>query len=102
LQIEIYESNGKNPYEKWFEKLDYTIKNIITKRLTRIIVDDYFGNVETVGYGVSELKFDIGVRIYFGKYKNKIIILLYGGNKKNQQKDIKKAIEFWKNYLYKK
>lgn len=50
--------------------------------------------------GVYELKFKFGsgYRIYFGKDGNKIIVLLNGGDKKTQNKDIKIAIEYWGEY----
>ena len=50
--------------------------------------------------GISEIRFDIGAgyRIYYGKQKNTVIILLVGGNKKTQTRDIEKAKQYWQDY----
>ena len=89
-------------YYKWFKKLDNNIKIKIFNRIKDIKEKGYYGAVEPVGDGVFELKFDTGIRIYFGEYKNEIVLLLNGGNKKNQQKDIDKSKELWKRYLKEK
>jgi putative addiction module killer protein len=63
-----------------------------------------FGNVKGVGPGVFEyvLDFGPGYRIYFGKDGDQIIILLGGGTKKRQQKDINLAIDRWQDYKQRK
>ena len=56
---------------------------------------------ELVGEGVFELKFDFGpgYRVYFGFKADTFLILLFGGNKKGQQRDIDKAKEYWRDHL---
>ena len=80
-------------YEKWFGKLKNLAARIrIIKRLERI-ENNNFGDVKSVGDGIYEIRidFDCGYRIYFS-YKNKVMILLLcGGDKSTQQKDIEKA-----------
>ncbi|MFN7903952.1 MAG: type II toxin-antitoxin system RelE/ParE family toxin [Pseudobdellovibrionaceae bacterium] len=58
------------------------------------------GDVKPVGEGVNELRlaFGAGYRIYFGSVGDELIILLCGGDKSSQDKDIKKAKEFWSDY----
>lgn len=58
-----------------------------------------FGDHEPVGEGVIELKIDFGpgYRVYLG-IDGDFIILLWGGTKKTQDYDIKKAKEFWRDY----
>ncbi len=62
------------------------------------------GNVRAVGEGVSELKVDFGpgYRVYFALEGKALVILLVGGSKGSQKKDIEKANEYWKDYSSKK
>jgi len=81
-------------YDKWFEKLkDKRAKAKIDRRLHRIRHYNSWGDCETVSKNVSEIKIDYGpgYRIYFTKKEGKIIILLVGGDKSTQTRDIKKA-----------
>ena len=63
-----------------------------------------FSNVKAVGQGVSEYKIDFGpgYRIYFGKDGETLVILLGGGTKKRQSRDIEVAQDHWKNYKRRK
>ena len=63
-----------------------------------------FSNVTGVGAGVFEhtIDFGPGYRIYFGKDGERLIILLGGGSKKRQQRDIDQAIERWQDYKQRK
>lgn len=57
------------------------------------------GNVKPVGKGVSELRIDYGAgyRVYFKKVGQKVVVLLAGGDKRTQNKDIKTAQSLAKN-----
>lgn len=80
-------------YKKWFEALkDKKAKARIDVRIRRISLGN-FGDVKPVGKGISELKIDYGpgYRVYFMKQENIIVILLCGGDKSTQPKDIQKA-----------
>jgi putative addiction module killer protein len=59
-----------------------------------------FSNVKGVGEGVLEYKIDFGpgYRIYFGRDGDKIVILLMGGTKKRQQRDVDAAQDYWRDY----
>ncbi len=59
-----------------------------------------FSNVKGVGSGVFQYTIDFGpgYRIYFGKHGDRLVILLSGGTKKRQQRDIAAAIELWRDY----
>lgn len=101
-EINIYKTaNGKEPYVEWLENLDRTVRARIKARLTRIQQTHNLGIHESVGDGVFELKFDFGpgYRVYFGFKNNTFLILLFGGHKKGQQKDIDKAKEYWREHL---
>ena len=87
-------------FDKWLKKLkDSKAKAKILFRIQKIENDDHFGDCKSVGEGVRELRINFakGYRIYFGEINGKIIILLTGGDKSSQQKDIKKAKEIWNN-----
>mgnify|MGYP000176810394 CR=1 FL=1 len=88
-------------YRKWFNKLDFSLKLVIIPRLSRIEQNGYFGQVKSLGE-ISEIKFKNGLRIYFGRDGENVVLLLSGGdknNKKEQSRDIAKAKEIWKEYL---
>jgi putative addiction module killer protein len=57
-----------------------------------------FGDVKNLGDSVFELRihYSAGYRIYFTKYNEIIVLLLCGGNKSSQEKDIKKAKDMLK------
>jgi putative addiction module killer protein len=80
-------------YQKWFEHLkDKRAKARIDVRIRRISLGN-FGDVEPVGKGVSELRIDYGpgYRVYFTQHGNTLVILLCGGDKSTQAKDIQRA-----------
>lgn len=87
------------PFEKWFESLDPQFQVRIDTRLDRVKLGN-FGDRKSVGDGVFELRFTFGpgFRIYYGIAGKHIVLLLFGGSKKNQDKDIKTAHKFWKGF----
>ena len=96
--------DGKCPYKQWFIALgDMAARQVIDARLTRL-ERGILGEYRWIGDGVLELKFRVGpgYRIYFGKRDKKWIILLCGGDKSSQQRDIEKAKQYWEDYLRKK
>ena len=86
-------------FDKWLRKLkDFRAKAKILFRIQKIETDEHFGDSEPVGDGIRELKINYakGYRVYFKESAGKIIILLLGGDKSSQQKDIKRAKEIYK------
>ena len=86
-------------FDKWLRKLkDLRAKAKILFRIQKIENDEHFGDCEPVGNGIRELKINYakGYRIYFNESNGKIIIILIGGDKSTQQKDIEKAKEILK------
>ena len=104
VPIEIQEyllESGQNPFREWLEGLkDRQARAKIRVRLNRIRLGN-FGDCKSVGRGVSELRipYGPGYRVYFGRKGNTIVILLYGGDKSTQSRDIALAQEYWKEYL---
>ena len=87
-------------YDKWFKKLKDKIgKYLIDQRINRLVKGNP-GDVEPIGEGCSELKipYGPGYRVYLKDTGKEIIILLCGGNKSTQQKDIEKAKKIAKLY----
>ncbi len=85
-------------FDRWLRKLkDLKAKSKILFRIQKIETDSHFGDCKSVGDGISELRVDSGkgYRIYFKEKDGKIILLLIGGDKSSQQKDIKTAKEIW-------
>ena len=86
-------------FDKWLRKLkDLRAKAKILFRIQKIENDEHFGDCESVGNEIRELKIDYakGYRVYFKESDGKIIILLIGGDKSTQQRDIEKAKEILK------
>jgi len=94
---------GRNPFERWFEKLDDTTQARIVIALDRL----ERGNVSSVkseGAGVLELRLDFGpgYRIYFGRDGERLVILLGGRTKWRQQANIATAKALWQEYKERK
>lgn len=86
-------------FDKWLKKLnDLKAKAKILFRIQKLEREEHFGDCKSVGDGIQELRIDFakGYRIYFKKIDGKIIILLIGGDKSTQHKDINKAKDIWK------
>ena len=86
-------------YEEWESSLPSVAAARITKYVKRMEIGN-FGNSKSVGSGVNELKIDIGpgYRVYYGRDGDTLVVLLGGGSKKRQSRDIADAIECWKMY----
>ena len=85
-------------FDKWLKKLkDLGGKAKILFRIQKLENEEHFGDWKPVGNGISELKINFanGYRVYFKETDGKIIVLLIGGDKSTQQKDIEKAKEIW-------
>lgn len=99
IKIDVYKtSDNKSPYYDWLEDLDIPVQAMIEKRMTRVRLGNLGKHHGVTGCsGVYELIFDVGpgYRIYYGKRGLSIIILLIGGDKGSQQRDIAKAKRYW-------
>ena len=81
-------------FDKWLRKLkDIRAKAKILVRIQKLETSEHFGDNESVGDGIRELKIDYakGYRIYFSEQECKVIILIVGGDKSTQHKDIERA-----------
>lgn len=94
----MYEIKTTEVYDRWFDALkDTQAKARIVARLRRVELGN-FGDAAPVGESVSELRFFFGsgYRIYFMQNGGEIIVLLAGGDKSTQSKDIVKALQLAK------
>ncbi|HXP47693.1 MAG TPA: type II toxin-antitoxin system RelE/ParE family toxin [Terriglobales bacterium] len=100
---EYLDQSGRSPYAEWFDDLNAQAAAKVATAVTRISQGN-FSNVKGVGSGVFEhtLDFGPGFRIYFGKDGEQLVILLSGGTKKRQQRDIREAIARWQDYKQRK
>ena len=95
LEIRYYvAANGHQPFAEWFADLDPVARAIARMEQGNL------ANVKFVGEGVLEYKIDFGpgYRVYFGRDGDTLLILLTGGTKKRQQRDINVAIAYWQDY----
>ncbi len=104
--IEIREyitTQGRRPFAGWFDGLNARAAAKVATALVRMEQGNLSG-VKGVGAGVSEYRIDFGpgYRVYFGKDGDTLIILLGGGTKKRQQKDIETAQDLWREYKQRK
>lgn len=103
-EIIIYsDTKGHEPFIQWLESLDNIQRYRIKARLDRLTIGN-FGDYKHIEDGIHELRFmtNSGFRIYYCIEDNKIIILLNGGNKNSQRKDIFKAKEYFADYKNRK
>ena len=101
IEILLVRRGGSSPFAEWLALLkDRRSAGIIRARLNRIRLGN-FGDCKAVGGGVEELRIDFGpgYRIYFGRQSSLVVVLLCGGDKRTQAKDILTAQKYWKEYL---
>jgi putative addiction module killer protein len=91
--------DSKSPFEEWFYSLDAQAAAKVTKALVRLEQGN-LSNAKSVGEGVLEYRIDWGpgYRVYFGRDGDVLVILLTGGTKKRQQRDIDTAHAMWTDY----
>lgn len=100
-QLEYYKKeSGSIPFSEWLENLrDRTSIARIRIRLGRVRLGN-FGDIKPVGNGVTELKIDHGpgYRVYYAMSGKAVVLLLIGGDKSTQSKDIETAKRYWQDY----
>ncbi len=103
-EIRYYvDQNGRAPFAEWTKNLDDIAAYKVAGALRRMAAGN-LSNAKGVGAGVLEFRVDFGpgYRIYFGRDGDTLVILLTGGTKKRQQRDILDARVFWHDYKQKK
>lgn len=104
-EIEYYRTEtGQKPFKGWLDGLrDTKARAKVRVRLDRARLGN-LGDRKQVGNGVWEMRIDYGpgYRVYFGLDGNRVILLLLGGDKSTQQKDIDLATGYWKDHQERK
>ncbi|GAB1409278.1 type II toxin-antitoxin system toxin HigB [Desulfovibrionales bacterium] len=101
--FEVYRyqnEQGKEPLTEWLAGFrDRMVQARLRLRLKRLEAGN-FGDWEPVGEGVLELRehFGPGYRIYCGRHGKQVVILLCGGDKKTQARDIDQAHRYWQDW----
>ena len=97
---EYLDDGGRSPFRDWLVKLDQTVRARVQARILRFELGN-LGDHKQVGGGVWEARLDFGpgYRIYFGRSGREIVLLLLGGDKSSQRKDINRAKEYWAVYM---
>lgn len=90
---------GICPFAEWLLSLDAETKRRIDVRISRVRSGN-FGDHQSMGEGVYELRFFFGsgYRAYYAISERRVVLLLAGGDKKGQSKDIKEAKRLWRRY----
>ncbi len=92
--------DGRLPFDEWLRGL--RDENAVARALARIgrVRRGNLGDCKPMGEGVSELRVDYGpgYRVYFGQKGQTLVILLCGGDKRTQERDIGQAQQYWSDY----
>lgn len=101
IEIREYQrKDGSKPVSEWLDGLrDFTARARIVARLDRLAAG-LRGDWKALGGGVSELRIDHGpgYRVYFAQHGGNFVLLLCGGDKRSQAKDIERAHAYWKDH----
>lgn len=100
LEIRYYVAgDGRQPFAEWFTGIEPMARAKAARAIARMEQGN-LSNVKAVGEGVHEFRIDYGpgYRLYFGRDGTTLIVLLAGGTKKRQQRDITAAKLYWQNY----
>jgi len=91
--------DGRSPFRDWLDALDVSMQARIQARVLRFETGN-LGDQKAIGGGVWEarLAFGPGYRIYFGKEQRTVVLLLLGGDKASQRRDIRQAQRLWADY----
>ncbi len=99
VEVKLYTlPKGRAPFEKWIKGLK-DIRARVNVKIARLRLGN-FGDAKSVGEGVFELRIDYGpgYRVYFGRIRQTVVLLLCGGDKDSQAEDIQTAKSYWREF----
>ena len=93
-------TNGFSPFEHWFNGLETPVQAIVARIIQRVATGGAKKSVKALKDGMFEIKIPTGpgYRVYFAETGKDVITLFIGGDKNSQNRDIKKAKEYWRDY----
>lgn len=103
-RVQMYSTaNGRVPFREWLENLEIAIQARVTAYIKRVAAGGSRRNIRQLGDGVFEIKIDSGpgYRVYAGEIRGVIILLLIGGDKGSQRRDINQAKTYWRQHVQK-
>jgi putative addiction module killer protein len=100
--LEYLTADGANRYREWFDRLDPQAAGLVIEAIERLA--DGNSRVKPIGEGAAEIKIDHGpgYRVYFGWDGRTLVVLLGGGTKRRQERDIRLALALWRDYKARK
>lgn len=103
MRLEIREyvtRRGRRPFREWLGTLDGGTRARVQARILRFETGN-LGDHKSLTHGVWEarLPFGPGYRVYFGRVGRLVLLLLVGGDKSSQRRDITRATRYWADYL---
>ena len=106
FEIRTYQTaDGSRPYDEWLDGISPAFAARIRKGVSRMEAGN-FGDSWRLNSDVPifERRFDFGpgFRAYYGRDGEAVVLLLCGGDKSSQRRDIAKAAEYWKDYMARK
>ena len=104
IEVRYYVTeDDRSPFEEWFSGIDSVARAKVAAAISRLEQGNT-SNVKSVSAGVLEYRINSGpgYRVYFGRDGATLAILLVGGIKQGQQRDIKLAVSLWANYKKRK
>ena len=101
--LEYLDAQGRSPFARWFGTLDSTAARRVRVALYRV-AEGNDSALAPIGQGLTELRIDHGpgLRVYLAVHGSELIVLLGGGSKARQQKDIDAAKDAWRDYRARK
>ena len=101
--VECLDEAGRSPYREWYDSLDPQAASTVAIALERL-ADGNTSRVKPLAEGVAEIRIDRGpgYRVYFGWDGRTLVVLLGGGTKRRQQRDIADALALWRAYKARK
>ena len=99
--LKIYKTRKeKEPFKIWLTAIKNAVSTAQINNRVRRLALGHYGDSKRVAKDIFELRIHCGpgYRVYFSEQGQEIIVLLLGGNKSSQKRDIKQAISYWKDY----